>query len=213
MKPTALINDLLRIAPTWSRIDLLKEINTVQSMILSIVQPSMRIIDVGTGKDPVLTTTSGVFVYELTAAGAFGYDVLRIENVRSLDGEELLRTYNGYDRYGSVEVINSQKASGGSKAKVIFNFDPGGAEYYIGCYSAPAELVSENIHISLPDEYVFTHLFNGVAGRIEEFEHGVGQSHAWEKFTMKTLPQLRYDLDKEVNSHIVRINEGDYNNE
>lgn len=193
MNSVELINRLRRQAPRWSRASLLKLIDAEQRYALSTPVSVLRLFDGTTGKDPILTTVSGQSVYEISSAEGFDSDVWKVTRVRTTDGTEIAIT----DEYGESNSVRSIPAKGSDSAKIIFNFDPGDSKtYYLECYTYPQELSSENVELTIPDEFVDSYLYEAVIGQIEKSEHGV--SNTYNTYLETLLPSLRNELNKEA---------------
>lgn len=165
MTTKELINEILRSVPSATRVDIRSELNAALRIIFNKPLEIMRIKDTSTGKDPVLTTTAGVFEYELDAA-AIG-----------VDAKYVTRVYQGSetDPDDCDDVSwNVRELTGTNNSVILFEEDPGGAEYFITAYKHHDKIVSETVPavFPFPEEFIQEHLIALVVGRLEEKYHG-----------------------------------------
>ena len=80
MRTESLVTYIKRLAPDWSRVDILEFINDIQTMVFGTRSELMRYIDPTTGHNPVLTTEDGVLEYILDTS-VIGSDIQFIEHV------------------------------------------------------------------------------------------------------------------------------------
>ena len=185
MKTSAFIDRIVREAPSWTRPNILLEINYALDIIFDRPLRMMRIKDTSTGLDPVLTTVAGTFEYEINAA-AIGEDAMFVR--RAYTGLEEDPTCYDTDVYSSLET--------GANAKLLFKEDPGGTEYHVEAYKFPTKVVSETFPTTLPfpDQFIIRYLYDLVAGNIESMSHG--KSVRLDRFYAEKLPELHGRLNE-----------------
>lgn len=175
MQTQSLISLAKKQFPDWSREMLLEFLNELQRIIFTQSPTNqMRLFDGSTGKDPVLTTTQGTFSYDITTDNGFSENVWRVVSVYTDDD--------------SVECMLLD-ATPAQSAKVIFTSDPATQNYYIRAYKFPAELVTENTQLEVPDAYHLSHVYEGLCGLIEKFRSGKSDRYDG-TFTQVLLPEL-----------------------
>ena len=165
MTTTGLISYIQRKCPDWDRQTLLDLLNDIQNMVFMRPNHFMRVYDESTGKDPVLTTVSGTYKYELSEtlpiANPFGHTIQLIDHVYQSSSESDTLQYN---RDGGSDLLDpkydSFKATKTSAAKIIFHDDPGSTDYKVKCYRRPNQLTSERIQLEIPEEYHIEHIAN-----------------------------------------------------
>jgi hypothetical protein len=205
MKTSALITLTQRKVHGYTRIQLTEFYDEIQKMVFSKPLELMHYVDSSTGLEPLLTTTAGVFEYELTEA-VIGKDIQNISNVypkSALTGH----VYYGVDPTSKVVYANTKQGTGinASKARIIFNEDPGDQEWYVSCYRYPTPLTAETIQLEVPERFHLTHMMSGVIGLIETFEHG--QSKTAQTFLNDLIGELQGYLSSEGHNS-VRLTQG-----
>lgn len=190
MNTKSFITYVKRRAPAWSRADILDLLNDIQETVFSNSAELLRYLDESTGRDKILTTTQGTYVYELSAS-AFGADIHFIENIYQYENPE------GYYNKQFLEDVaaNTFKATGSTMAKIVFNEDPGDSEYYITCFRKPTPITSENVQPEIPEYMLLKYVYGGVIGLIEMAEHG--DSNTYREWVSITLPELMYELNND----------------
>jgi len=177
-----------RIAPAWSRLDILEFTRIAQDTVFSVPLEQMRYrVE---GKDPILSTQAGQHRYELSQTN-FGQDIAFISNVYPTD------YYS--DSYGRTMADKVQattlKASGKRNAIVTFTNDPGDSKFFVSCYRRPKNLLSELSELEINSDLLIPNLLKGVVGLIETAEHG--NSNAYAEFLKEYMPELRYHTNEE----------------
>ena len=204
MNTVQLINYVKRVAPSWSRPDILAFIQMTKDAVFGVPLDTMYYIDSTTGQPPVLTTVDGVLTYELSAS-TIGADIQFIRNVYGTPDV----TDRGYQLTPSdpigYTVVNG---STGNPAKIIFNSNPGVRDFYIECYKLPTEMLTESDPLEVPVSSVMPHFYNGVVGLIEKAEHG--ESNAYERFMKEGLEMIRFEANINVNSQILKTERQGY---
>jgi hypothetical protein len=176
MLTNAIITLAKKQFPDWGRELLLQFLNELQSIVFTqSATNQMRMFDTTTGKDPVLSTTQGVYSYDIDTTHGFDDNAWRVTLVYSEDSTDPTDAIF-YDATPSVS------------AKVVFKEDPSTSEYYIRAYRFPSELVTETIQLEIPAAYHLSHVFEGLAGMIEKFRSG--KSERYEMFVGNLLPEL-----------------------
>jgi len=190
-----------RIAPAWSRPDILEFAEIAQGTVLSVPVERMRFrVE---GKDPILTTVAGQHRYELSSSN-FGEDIAFIGNVYPVNYYT-----NHYGKTIADPVMASTtKASGNTNAIINFVEDPGDAEFYIKCYRRPKKLLSEAIDFEIPDDQLIPGLMKGVIGLIETAEHGT--SNAYAEFLKVYMPDIRHSMNDEGHTTVFLPRGGGY---
>jgi hypothetical protein len=184
MLTSALITLAQKQFPDWSRTMLLSLLNEIQQMVFTQnCTNQMRMYDDATGKDPLLTTTSGTYEYTIDTTDGFDYDAWRVTDVYDID----INNTSTID-WSAVDATSSVAA------KVVFTNDPGVGTYYIRAYRFPTELTTESVQLEVPSSYHISHLLEGLAGFIEVTRSG--RSDRWEKFLQKTMPELVEKMNK-----------------
>lgn len=164
MTTKELIDRLLKYSPSSTRVDLRTEINIALNDIFSIPLEIMRIKDASTGKDPVLTTTAGVYEYEIDAA-AIGEDAKYVTRVY-LDGDQ-----TETEECDPV-IWTVRDGTGTGNATILFETDPGGTEYLISAYKHHPEIISETLPAELPfPQELINALVKIVTGTLEDQAH------------------------------------------
>lgn len=189
MNTRSLIDYVKRVAPSWSRMDILNFVDDAQNAVFGVPVESQKYKDTINGGDKKLTTVDGTLVYELSASN-FGADIQFIKNVYPLNSTE--GTY-GATAYNNDIVIEVKDGIQGTNAKVIFSDNPGVAEYYVECYKYPEVVASESTLLSIPESLIVPHFYQGVVGMIEIIEHG--QSNAYDAFLNRGIGEIRHELN------------------
>jgi hypothetical protein len=185
MNTRSLIDYVKRVAPSWTRMDILNFINDAQNAVFGVPVESMKYKDTVNGGDKILTTVDGTLVYELSASN-FGADIQFIQNVYPINDTE--GTY-GSTSYNNNIVIDTRDGIQGTMAKILFSENPGVTEYHIECYEYPDEVASESSLLSIPESAVIPYFYQGVVGMIEILEHG--QSNAYDTFLNVGINEIR----------------------
>lgn len=210
MQTSALISELRRDHPDWSRAALLTMVNDVQDYILSVPTRHMLFKDTVTGGNYPLETTAGTYAYTLDAVSdpyndGGSYTFPRIAHIGKVssttDGD-----FEAYDNsyYTNIPAYEIVQGSTYSSAQIIFADDPGtgsldqdnntagSVQYFLEAYKAPTELTSENVSLSLPGNYHMD-LIDAVSARIYKRTHG--NMDSWESFVERVLPRIRSGLN------------------
>ena len=173
--------------PDWSRVQLLEILNEVHRMVFTQnVTNSMRMYDVTTGKDPVLTTTSGTYLYEINTTNGFSNNAWRVTDIYSSDIDE-------------PEDIIKKDATPSNSAIIIFKDNPGNSQYYVKAYRQCSSLITENVQMEVPSSYHLSHIWEGLVGMIEKFRSG--RSDRWDLFISKLLPELVLKISENSNGN------------
>lgn len=179
---------------------ILPYLNIAQRILCSVEADQLLIIDESTGKLPTITTTSGVYSYNLPATVNFVSQILiESSNYLSYDyGNSSRRQQRPVESYNISGIsyyvypnIRSYPANETSQAKVVFVSDPGTTEdfyRYMG-YILPNDLVSESIAISIPPPYDYTILLPAAAKLLEGVQHG-NYIDAIAYITKEFLPEM-----------------------
>ncbi len=151
-----LVSILEETNPDYSRQSLLQEINFIQRLILGTANSLNKAIDPTTGKDLQITPATAEHVVT---------DALRIDRVYSSD-------------YNIPLKVNIQGNT------IYFSENNVGQSYYIRYYKKTAELTSEMIELTIPDEHI-DDLEEGVLERLASQEHGSREGFRyWKKMIM-----------------------------
>lgn len=176
MQTQSLISLAKKQFPDWSREMLLEFLNELQRIIFTQSPTNqMKMYDSSTGKDPILTTTSGQYEYTIDSTNGFDTEIWRVVSVYINEEEPI-----------ECMILDTTPSS---SAKVIFKENPSSQDYYVRCYRFPVELVTENIQLEVPDAYHLSHVYEGLCGLIEKFRSG--KSDRYDGTFMQTLlPEL-----------------------
>ena len=196
MKTESLVSYIKRLAPDWSRADILEFIDEIQTMVFGTRSEMMRYLDSTTGQNPVLTTEDGVLEYTLDTS-LFGADIQFVEHV--YDKATSTTCYG--KTYDDTLQFRTTKATPNSCAKVLFSKNPGVKNFEITCYRKPSPLLSESIQLEIPSEYHIPHVYKGVIGLIEMAEHG--ESNSYQRFLLELLPEMRGQMNWEGHNKVV----------
>jgi len=189
MNTRSLVDYVKRVAPSWSRLDILNFINDAQSIVFSVPVESMKYTDTTSGGDKQLSTVDGTLTYELSAS-TFGADIQFIKNVYPVNYNE---NYYGYSGTTNDIYISTHDGIQGTNAIIEFAENPGNAEYYVECYKYPTPVDSESTILSIPEGLILTKFYSGVVGIVETVDHG--QSNAMDKFEQMTSVEIRNILN------------------
>lgn len=175
MLTSAIVTLAQKQFPDWSRTMILEFLNELQRIVYTqnTVLP-MRMYDSTTGKDPILTTVSNTYSYDINTINGFPYDAWKICNVYKEDISE-------------SEDVTLFDSTPNESAKVVFKENPS-SKYYVRCYKLPTQLTSETIQLSIPHGYHLSHVYEGLCGLIEKFRSG--KSDRWDVFEKLLLPEL-----------------------
>lgn len=191
MQTSALITLVTQTFPDWGRPMIMSVLNEFQKFIYSQVSNyQMRIFDTATGKDPILTTVSGTYEYEISISNGFTNDAQRVTNVYTADID-------------SSEDVMLLRATEDNKAIIRFKTDPGNGNYYIRCYMIPNEILVESTNLSIPPDFHLTHVFEGICGWIEQMRSG--KSERWYNFLKTLLPDLITKLNTDISVYDAKI--------
>lgn len=186
MLTSSLITLAKKEFPDWSRIQLLGMLNEIQRIVFTQNNTrQMRMYDSTTGKDPILTTVDGTYVYEINTTNGFDYNVWRVTSV-----------YND-DIYDPIDVIKYD-ATPSNSAIIVFNENPGNAEYYLRCFRQCSDLTSETTQMEIPHAYHLSHIWEGLCGLIEKYRSG--KSDRFLYFMEKLLPDLILKISENQNN-------------
>jgi len=203
METNALISFTQRKLADYTRDDIREFYDEIQKSVFKHSCEYMRFLDTSTGVDPVLTTVAGTHLYTLNTA-TIGQNIQVIKNVYS-DTYNMIY-YNKEDtNYNGIRATVKQGIRASSPATVLFSCDPGDSEYSIDCYRFPTSLTAETIQLEIPDHWHLSHLFYGVSGLVETFQHG--DTPTWDKFQRELLPEIQHSLDTEAHK-ISNFHEG-----
>lgn len=176
MLTSSLVTLVKREFPDWSRPLILTLFDEVQKMVFTQnATRQMRMYDASTGKDPVLTTVSGTYEYEISTSNGFDNNAWRVCVVYT----------DSIDEPVDVDFFDSNNTY---QAKILFKDDPGSTTYYIRAYRFCNSLISESVSLEVPASYHLTHIFEGVCGLIEKYRSG--KSERWDIFEKMLLPEL-----------------------
>jgi len=189
MQTRSLITLVKKQANDWSRENIREVLNEVQNY-LCMQKPLnyFRMKDTTTGKDPILSTTSAAYEYDIGTTELFPYDAWWVERVyKSEDDYE-----DGYGKSadGSDSDYSVTRIPGDDEnvAKVIFNTAPNG-DYYVECYRKPTQITDESIQLTVPISYHLNTVYEGVVGWIEMSTSG--RSDRWTKFETVLAPKFQ----------------------
>lgn len=181
MLTKSLITLIQRKAPEWSDENVREIINEIQKIMLEGTPLEFtRVKDTATGKDPLLTTTSTTFEYEISTADSFPADAAWIHSVYSTDPD------------CPVTGVRVVPATPSSKATLIFDSAPSG-QYYVWYYKKTTEILSVSTQLTVPPQYHLDTVYEGVLGMIEQIDNGA--SVRWEKFEQRLLPKFKYAMN------------------
>ena len=197
MQTSSLIALIKRQAPGWSNEEIRELIDDVQLIMLSHALEFNRSIDTSTGLDHVLTTTTGIYEYEISIANGFTDDALFIESVYTTTDPEPAYNYDE-DRVEDGEDVYSVPATRASVAKVIFKDDPLGNDFYIRYYKKPTSVSMQYTNLSVPEWWHIKGVRVGVLGIIEEVEHGTSRN--WERFEKEVLPNFWNEMNTTIDT-------------
>lgn len=181
MLTSALVTLAKKEFPDWSRVSIVSMLNEVQNMIFCQDTTVHMLMYSSVGADPILTTTSGTYEYQISTSNGFSNNAWRVAVVYSSDINE------------PVDVIKRDAPQGGY-ATVIFKENPGTADYYIRAYRFPTQILSESTQLEIPSSYHITHVYEGLVGIIEKTRSGV--SGRWDNFIKVLLPDIKMRLNK-----------------
>lgn len=172
-----------RLSEQFSRTLLLEEVNAAQNEVLSMPE-----VDLMRVKGNVfLSTTTGVFEYPLPyrkVSRVFtrtrdGHDIGEYRNPRiSGYNPRSIRDVGDY-RYEEVDVSFDFQPSPSPGTSCVLHFpadqDLGNSDdrYLLEAYTWPVQLTSEQIVLTLPEQYCTTLLYYAVKKRVEESAYGV----------------------------------------
>lgn len=160
----------------WSRVMILGFLNELQRIIFTQnTIKHMRMYDITTGKDPIISTVSGTFEYHIPNAW-------RVCEVYEDD----------IDRPTNVMLFDATLAE---EARIVFSDNPNTGSYYYRAYKFPDTLVTEDVQLSVPESFHTSHVYEGLAGLLEKMRSG--KSERWEKFEKILLP----DIIKKMSDH------------
>lgn len=204
MTTSALITFTQRRIPDYTRTEILEFYDELQKSVFKSPVGLMRFLDTSTGQDPVLTTVSGTYEYELNVA-SIGAKIQTITNVYSSQGSAVY-----YDMYNSSEqAVTAHVKQGISEtncAKITFNSNPGDSTYSVGCYRFPVTLSAPTVEMEIPDHFKLSHMFLGCKGLAEVIEHS--KSPLYVDFNKELIPEMQHSFNTEA--HILsKRNEGD----
>lgn len=177
MLTSALITLTQKDFPDWSDTLILQFLNEIQRIVFT-QKPTdqMRIIDTNTGKDPILTTTSGIFLYNVNTTSGFPYNAWRVCDVYANDLDH------------PSDVFTYEATPETPYSKIIFKEDPGTGSFYVRSYRFPITLGSSSTQLEIPASYHLSHVYEGLAGLIEKFRSG--KSERYEIFKKILLPEM-----------------------
>lgn len=207
MQTSSLIALIKRQAPEWSNEEIRELIDDVQLIMLSKPLEANRSIDTSTGLDHVLTTTTGVYEYEISIANGFTDDALFIESVYSTSDPEPAYNYDE-NRVESGEDVYSIPATRSNLARIIFKDDPLGNDFYIRCYKKPTSVSMQYTALTIPEWWHVKGVRVGVLGLIGEVEHGL--SKYWDRFEKEVLPQFWNEMNRTIDTIGVKTGEVGY---
>lgn len=177
MLTSALITLAQKEFPDWSDTLILQFLNEIQRMVFTQnTTDQMRIIDTSTGKDPILTTTSGIYSYDINTTNGFPYNAWRVCEVYSSDIDS------------PTDVFTYEATPATAYAKIIFSSDPGTGSFYVRGYRFPIVLGSASTQLEIPAGYHISHVYEGLAGLIETFRSG--KSERWNVFQKTLMPEI-----------------------
>lgn len=192
MITSTVVTLIKRAAPDWSRSQILDLVNEVNRQMLQHEVNGVRAISTTTGVDEKLTTVAAQYVYEVatTASPAFSYDGWLVTKVYSSTSDE-----------DSDVACTTIPGNRDTKAKIIFDSDPGGSEYYVRYYKEPTSISSESVQIEVPEsggKYNWhMEIVMAVIGMIEMFQSGV-ISNKWNRFNEIVLPSFWDFMNKGI---------------
>lgn len=180
MLTSSLVTLVKKDFPDWSRTMILTFINEIQKIVFTKEATKlMRMYDSSTGKDPVLSTSDGTYlynIYTILQTGEIEYNAWRVTDIYSSNIEEPILTVEKFD------------AVSNGTAKVLFTENPKTSTYYFRAYRFPIDIDSENVQLEVPSAYHITHIYEGICGLIEKYRSG--RSDRWEKFESILLPDI-----------------------
>lgn len=185
---TSLINSVEKLAPLWERQRFLREINSLQTVVFDYFPELLRITE--DGRDPILTTTVGVYEYDLvdSTPAIFGYNVNSVMEIVTTSGT--IATIG--DEFTESKRIHLRSKLGGTPAQVLFAFDPGADTYSVKCYSPVEPIDTESDELTLPEEYIWSIFIEGLVAKIKMVESGASDDYI--KFVSQSLPQFAKHL-------------------
>lgn len=182
MTTSQFVEHLLRSSGgSVSRSEMLQLINMAQNEILSNDTNLTRV-----KPDPDLATTDGVYSYELAQnIRSVRRVYVNLGYTTSYDGELMSSWKGGYNRKDGSYVrevpvmtkdSSSPNAASGSRATVIWPSDrnPGDSTttYKLEQYTWPEQLSSENIAMTIPDQFLMTLVKSRVMLELVESQYG-----------------------------------------
>lgn len=160
MLTSALITLAQKECPDYSRVLLLSFLDEIQKIIFT-QEPTeqMKMYSSTTGLDPVLTTTSGTYEYNINTTNGFSSNAWRTSIVYATDINE------------PEDVTLIDATPGTTYSKVVFKSNPSG-NYYIRAYRFPASLTSEAVQLEIPSSLHLSHVYEGLLGILEQIRSG-----------------------------------------
>lgn len=220
MATTKQLVDALRLsAPNWNRTgekSLLSVLNQAQEILMYQEAFQNLAINTSTGKFPVLTTTDGVFYYDLTQANTgLNFDIWRvsqvlipIESYQSTSYIEYGVSYRDPDPIRTVEYFGTQYykynksnsfdagVNGNPYARVIFQENPTTStdKYFLLAFRKPISLDSESIALSLPTQLHYSTLLPTAIKLVEAY-----QNNNWDEAMAFIDEKYKPHLHNEMN--------------
>lgn len=213
MQTSALISELRRDHPDWSRMALLTLVNDIQDLIFAVPTEFMLFKDTVSGGNYPLETTTGALEYTLDAVSdPYGGGETSFARIMHIGSVSTSKTDDGVYNNASVTespVYQIFQGSSYAGAKIVFEDDPGdgsldqdnndsgSVQYFLEAYKAPTELTTESVSLTLPDNYHID-LMDAVSARIYKRTHGNMQS--WRDFVENVLPKIRDGLNNSTHT-------------
>jgi hypothetical protein len=191
MLTSQLVSFIKAEASDWSRSRILTLCNEIQNIIFTRTIAEFRYFDITTGKDPAFVTIPGTLIYQ-----AINSIIPSITSTTNIFLVEDVYTGNIDDEtYKSIDITNTL-ATVATPASFIFNKDPGVSNVRIECYSGPVQLSSESINLSIPSQWHFPIIYEGVMSIIERIENGKGDRYL--NWYNTILPDFYWSMNRNV---------------